>query len=88
MREHGAIIIGSSQVASTLMCPHCGGHFESQPGSGARRTFCLKCAAVTCGAPACDPCVPIEARLDYVEGRKTKYDGLIRDLIREGAAIL
>ena len=86
--EHGAILIGSVQVASTLMCPHCGSHFESRPGSGRRRTFCCRCQAVTCGAHACDPCIPIEARLDHVEGRKTRYDELIQSLLAEGAALL
>ncbi len=86
--EHGAILIGSMQVASTLMCPHCGVHFELRPGSGKRRTFCGRCRAVTCGAHACDPCIPLEARLDHAEGRKTRYDELIRTLLAEGAAIL
>lgn len=78
MKEHGAFIVGGQQVASTLQCPHCGCHFESRPGSGARRTFCMRCSAVTCGAAACDPCVPFEARVEYVEGRRTRYDDLIR----------
>lgn len=88
MREHGGILIEGQQVASTLMCPHCGGHFESRPGSGKRRTFCLKCAAVTCGDPKCDPCVPLEARLDHAEGRKTRYDDVIKELVGEGAVLL
>lgn len=76
-REDGAIIIGATQVASTLMCPHCGNHFLSFARSGARRTWCLKCAAVTCGDPKCDPCAPFEARLERAEGKRTRYDDAI-----------
>lgn len=88
MKEHGGIIIGGMQVASTLQCPHCGGHFESIPGSGKRRTFCLRCQAVTCGNPACDACIPVEAKLEFAEGRRTSYDAQILDRIRTGASIL
>lgn len=86
--EHGGIIVEGVQIASTLQCPHCGAHFESRPGSGTRRCFCTRCRAVTCGQAACDACIPIEARLEFVEGQKTRYDATIRDLIREGAALL
>ena len=67
MREAGAIIVDGVQVASTLQCCHCGGHFEVVKGSGTRRGFCLKCGAVTCGHPDCDPCLPLEKRLDMIE---------------------
>lgn len=88
MAEHGGIIVDGVQVASTLRCPHCGGHFDSWPGSGKRRAFCLKCQRVTCGHLACDPCIPIEARCDFVEGKKTGYDETIRELIARGASLL
>ena len=64
MREAGAILVDGVQVASTLQCCHCGGHFEVVKGSGTRRGFCLKCGKVTCGAAECDPCYPIEKRFD------------------------
>lgn len=67
MREHGAFIIDGKQTASTLQCPHCGGHFVSIKGSGKRRTYCFKCAAVTCGNLICDPCVPLEKQLELIE---------------------
>lgn len=55
---HGLIFINGREVATTLQCPHCGGHFISRKGSGHRRTFCLKCNGVTCGARTCDACTP------------------------------
>jgi hypothetical protein len=67
---HGAFIIEGREVAHTLQCPHCGGHFVSRRGSGARRTFCLRCMAVTCGSPVCDPCIPFEIKLEAMEGRR------------------
>ena len=66
-REHGGILIDGQQVASTLQCPHCGGHFISRRGSGHRRTFCMNCKAVTCGHPACDPCIPWEKKMEFIE---------------------
>ena len=87
-REHGGMMLDGIQVATTLMCPHCGSHFESFPGSGRRRTYCLKCSAVTCGHKLCDPCIPLEARLDSVEGKKTRYDDEIRSLVANGAILL
>jgi hypothetical protein len=67
---HGAFLADGREVAHTLQCPHCGGHFVSRRGSGARRTFCLRCMAVTCGNPACGPCVPFEIKLEAMEGRR------------------
>ena len=88
MREHGAFISDGQQVASTLMCPHCGAHFESRPGSGKMRAYCLKCSAVTCGKPECNTCIPLEARLDHMEGRVTKYTSEIHELAQKGLLIL
>lgn len=67
MREHGGFIVDGKQVATTLQCPHCGGHFVPVQGSGKRRCWCLKCCAVTCGRPECDECVPIEKQLELIE---------------------
>lgn len=64
---HGAVIMDGREVGNTLQCPHCGGHFVSRKGSGARRTYCLKCSAVTCGSLACDPCTPFERQLEAAE---------------------
>lgn len=55
----------------TLQCVHCGCHWVPKPGSGSVRGFCMRCAGVTCGAKACDPCVPFEARIEIMEGAKT-----------------
>lgn len=62
---HGVIFLNGREVASTLQCPHCGGHFVSRKGSGVQRSFCLRCEAVTCGAPACmTGCTPFVAALE------------------------
>lgn len=67
---HGIIYSNGREVATTLQCPHCGGHFISRKGSGHRRTFCMKCMAVTCGAAACDPCVPFVREMGITQGRE------------------
>lgn len=53
---HGIVFSNGREVATTLQCPHCGGHFVSRKGSGARRTFCTYHMAVCCGEPKCDTC--------------------------------
>lgn len=68
-KPHGVILVDGKEVASTLQCPHCGGHFISRKGSGHRRTFCLRCQAVTCGNLACDPCRPFAAELQDFQNR-------------------
>lgn len=74
-RAHGAVIVDGSEVASTLQCCHCGGHFVSIRGSGKRRGFCLRCMAVTCGQAQCDVCLPFERQLEMMEGAR---DGTFR----------
>lgn len=67
---HGVVFYNGKEVATTLQCPHCMAHFISRKGSGHRRTFCVKCMAVTCGNRACDPCRPFAAELDISQGRQ------------------
>jgi hypothetical protein len=86
--EHSGILIDGIQKESLLQCPHCGGHFVSVKGSGHRRTFCFKCMAVTCGRTECDTCIPLEAQLEHCEGKKTKYDDVIKDLTSKGAILI
>lgn len=69
-KPHGIIIVDGKEVATTLQCPHCMAHFISRKGSGARRTFCMKCMSVTCGNPACDPCKPFVAEFGILQGRE------------------
>lgn len=64
-KPHGIIFVNGKEVASTLQCPHCGGHFVSRKGSGIRRAWCPCCHAVTCGALACDPCRPFAAETGF-----------------------
>lgn len=66
---HGIVIVDGKEVATTLQCPHCGGHFVSRKGSGHRRNWCPCCSAVTCGAFACDPCRPFMAAIGGSMGR-------------------
>ena len=55
----------------TLQCVHCGKHWIYEPGSGRRRGWCAPCNGVTCGAERCAVCVPLEARIEIMEGAKT-----------------
>jgi len=81
----GHIIIDGQEVAHTKQCCHCGIHFVSVKGSGKIRGYCTLCNKITCGAPACDPCVPYEAKLDFVDGgngmKSSKYDQKIIGLV-------
>lgn len=70
MREHGGILSDGIQVASTIMCCHCGAHFVSQRGSGIKRGYCLNCSAITCGKEPCMTCIPFEAQLEIMEGNQ------------------
>lgn len=69
-RPHGIVIVDGKEVATTLQCPHCGGHFVSRKGSGHRRAWCTKCQAVTCGSHACDACRPWLEGLERLMGRE------------------
>lgn len=69
-KPHGIIFYNGKEVATTLQCPHCMAHFISRKGSGHRRTFCMKCMAVTCGDLACDPCKPFAAEFQQNQGRE------------------
>ena len=50
-----------------LHCAHCDLSFEVIPGSGHKRSFCTLCARATCGALACQPCVPYMKKLEAEE---------------------
>jgi hypothetical protein len=68
-KPHGIIFLNGQEVAHTLQCPHCMAHFVSRKGSGHRRTFCMRCMAVTCGRHQCDPCRPFVAELGQTQHR-------------------
>jgi hypothetical protein len=55
----------------TRRCVHCGKHWPYRPGSGTTRGFCTRCSGLTCGSPACDPCVPYEVRIEIMEGSRS-----------------
>lgn len=64
----GTIVVDGREVAHTHQCVHGGEHFEVVKGSGKRRGWCGRCGGPTCGAPVCDPCVPFEVQLEFMEG--------------------
>jgi len=66
-KPSGYILLDDKEVAATLQCCHCGGHFVSIKGSGKKRGFCMCCMRVTCGAAGCDHCVPFDRRLELYE---------------------
>ena len=74
-KPHGSIQLDGQEVAVTLQCPHCGGHFVSRTGSGVKRSYCLKCAAVTCGGPQCRECNPWEKQMEAIERNWLKRQG-------------
>lgn len=80
MREHGAIITDGIQTASTQKCGHCGGHFIVVKSG--YLPYCHQCDRITCGRLACLEHIPLEAQLEYAEGKKTQYDDAIRKIRR------
>lgn len=78
LRPAGTIIVmeadGPLTQIDTLQCCHCGGHWHVNPGSGKRRGYCTRCAAVTCGRECCDACVPFEQRLENSEAGRPWWD--------------
>mgnify|MGYP001558169814 CR=1 FL=1 len=71
-KPSGTILINGQEIAHTLRCVHCSAHYVSIRGSGIHRGYCFNCHGVTCGNVKCDPCVPFEAKLDFVENRNSK----------------
>lgn len=60
---------GRKHEADTHQCPHCGGHFVMQRGSGKQRAWCHRCCAVTCGRPGCARCKHFMAAIEEIERR-------------------
>jgi len=57
----------------TLTCIHCARIWQVTPGSGKERGYCLKCGGPTCGAKACDRCLPFEKQIEIIEQRHALY---------------
>lgn len=72
----GVVIItpefGPQEAQDCSQCPHCGGHFVMQQGSGTERGWCFNCNAVTCGGKHCLKCVPTERWFEAVEKKATQ----------------
>lgn len=82
LKPSGYIIVDGQEVAHTKQCCHCGSHFVSVKGSGKIRGRCILCAnAWTCGSPACDTHVPLEAKLEYEEGTYKKFNSNLIHLL-------
>ena len=73
--QKGSIMIGGKEVAMTLQCCHCGGHWIPIRFSKRVRGFCRNCMAPHCGKPSCWPCVPAEKKLEKIE---SDYEYLLR----------
>lgn len=74
----GGIMLDGQQVAESVQCVHCSGHYYPQPGSGEQRGWCLNCKGPLCGSELCDTCIPIEARLEGWERGENKSQVLQR----------
>jgi len=72
-KPHGVFLDEDGrELADTLQCCHCGGHFLVIKDSGKVRGFCMECDAVTCGSPRCHECLPFEKRMRLFEQGKIK----------------
>lgn len=67
-RYTSVLLLDGKEVCCFRQCCHCSRHFLSVRGSGITRGWCMRCNAITCGHPGCDPCVTIEQRLEIMEG--------------------
>lgn len=65
-RPSGFIFLDGQQVADTVQCVHCGGHFIMRKGSGTERGWCRNCNGMVCGRK-CAKCIPFEKKLDMAE---------------------
>ena len=62
-------IPGGRTEYETYQCCHCNRHYRREAGKGPP-AMCLRCNQPTCGEKACDPCIPFEAKLEAMEGRR------------------
>lgn len=51
-------------------CCHCQRIVEVVPGSGKLRGWCIHCSRPHCGGPRCWVCIPWEAQIEAMEGRR------------------
>lgn len=72
-RPAGAILVDGRQVADTLQCVHCGGHWVPQKGSGRVRGWCTRCQGPVCGL-SCARCLPLEKALDLMDQPRSVLD--------------
>lgn len=65
---HGEIV-----DADTLVCAHCGAHWEVLAGSGRLRGFCRRCMGYVCGQPACMAvCHTAEQKLENLDAGRPR----------------
>jgi len=82
-KPSGTILMDGKEVGHTMQCKHCGNHYLSIRGSGRRRGFCMFCFGVTCGRAQCDPCIPFEAKLEIVEGKRNVWKSAADKLVEK-----
>ena len=68
-RSGGTCLSDGAEVACTVQCVHCGGHWIPVQFSGRVRGFCMLCKGPICG-PGCQECVPYERQLEIREGTR------------------
>lgn len=78
--------VSSNVESETRSCVHCGQHWIYKQGSGIDRGLCTKCDGYTCGKKSCDPCYPIEARIEDMEkpskkGHKSMHEDKLEALL-------
>ena len=60
-----------------LACVHCTAQWYVKPGSGNKRGWCFMCAGPTCGAKACEPCIPFEKKIEMIVAREDLFEALM-----------
>lgn len=62
----------------TITCCHCQFivHFKAGASESESAGFCRLCMKATCGAARCQSCIPFEAKLELLEGRRVFLRGV------------
>ena len=82
----GAIVADGKEVAHTIQCPHCSGHFLSVKGSGKKRGWCPVCDKMVCGQPRCMVHIPFGAKLDFAEAKNRGDEKVAEEIEKRYAA--
>lgn len=69
-KPSGIILVNEYEVASTVQCKHCGGHFVHRRNTGIQRGWCFNCAGSTCGQGKCRECMHFKKKIGLYEKGK------------------